>query len=94
MSVSHHLDDATLISYASGELDEAFCVIVAAHLAMCDVCRHSVRVAEEIGGQCLEDGDAAELSPFAFNRLMHHHGDGADEIAARPADPVQRAELQ
>ncbi len=78
MTVSHHLDDAKMISYASGELGEAFCLVVAAHLAMCDACRQSVRIAEEIGGQCLEQGDGAELAPFAFNRLMQYLDDTSD----------------
>ena len=61
MSLDHHLDDATLLQYASGNLDEAFTVVVATHVAMCDTCRHAVRQAEELGGGVLEDAGTAEL---------------------------------
>ncbi|MCB1511888.1 MAG: hypothetical protein KDJ36_13385, partial [Hyphomicrobiaceae bacterium] len=70
MTIAHHLDDATLMRYASGDLDEAFLVVVASHLAMCDHCREAVRRAEEIGGELLEEGDAAALGPSSFDALM------------------------
>ncbi|MCR9138119.1 MAG: ChrR family anti-sigma-E factor [Alphaproteobacteria bacterium] len=71
MSIHHHLDAATLMRYASGDLDTAFTVVVASHLAMCDACRESVRVAEAMGGQCLDDAPAPMLSDGAFARLSH-----------------------
>ena len=70
MTVLHHLDDATLLRYASGDLDEAFSVVVAAHLAMCDTCRHAARTAEELGGQLLAQGETAQLQAGSFERLM------------------------
>jgi putative transcriptional regulator len=85
VTVHHHLDDATLLRYASGDLDEAFAVIVASHLVMCDVCRHAVRDAEVIGGQLLEVGEKAELSEDAFGHLMHKLDEGERRaLATRP----------
>ena len=69
MSIHHHLDDASLMRYASGDLDPAFCVIVASHLAMCETCRHAVRVAEAVGGDCLEHAGHVPLSDGAFDRM-------------------------
>ena len=90
MNVLHHLDHATLLRYASGDLDEAFLVVVATHLAMCDACRRSVRAAEEIGGQLLEAEDTAELSIGAFDRLMQRL-DGADDVIAATEADVHHA---
>jgi len=70
MTVLHHLDDSTLVSYASGNLDEAFSVVVAAHIAMCPECRAELHAAEDIGGQMLEEAGEAELSGDAFERIM------------------------
>lgn len=70
MTVSHHLDDATLMAYASGDLSEAFCVVVAAHLSMCDTCRQAARSVEELGGQLLGDVDEVALSATAFDKMM------------------------
>lgn len=80
MTIHHHLDDATLLRYASGDLDEAFSVVVAAHLAMCDMCRRASRTAQEVGGRLLETGDEAELSIGAFDRLMQKLDAGGDRI--------------
>ncbi|MEM6461097.1 MAG: ChrR family anti-sigma-E factor [Pseudomonadota bacterium] len=71
MSIHHHLDDASLMRYASGDLDPAFCVIVASHLAMCETCRNAVRMAEALGGDCLEHGPQADVSADAFARISH-----------------------
>lgn len=70
MTVLHHLDDATLLSYASGSLDDAFSVVVAAHIAMCPACQRELHAAEDIGGQMLEDTSEVELSGDAFDRIM------------------------
>jgi putative transcriptional regulator len=93
VTVDHHLDDATIMQYASGGLDEAFSVIVAAHLALCDRCRHAVRAGEEAGGRLLESGDGADLATDAFDRLMRRLDEGGERILvpARPAPPVADA---
>lgn len=69
MSIHHHLDDATIMRYASGDLDPAFCIVVASHLAMCETCREAVRLAEAVGGEYLEHGAYAAVSDGAFDRL-------------------------
>jgi putative transcriptional regulator len=71
MSIRHHIDNATLLRYASGDLDEAFLVVVASHLAMCGACRQAVHLAEAIGGHALEESEAAPVTSGAFDRLMH-----------------------
>jgi len=70
VSVHHHLDNATLLRYASGNLEEAFSVVVASHLAVCAECRRDARIAEAVGGEMLDAVDQAELSEGAFERLM------------------------
>lgn len=70
MTIFHHLDDATLLRYASGDLDEAFSVVVASHLGMCEKCREAVRAAEEIGGNLLEGIEPAAVSEAAVDRIM------------------------
>lgn len=70
MSVNHHLDDATILRYAAGDMHEAFAVVVASHLAMCSVCRKAVRAAEEAGGALIEAVEAAPLADDAFERMM------------------------
>jgi len=83
MNVVHHLDDATLMRFAAGGLDEAFAVAVAAHIELCATCRSALHTAEACGGHLLELTDASELSGDAFDRLRTHIETG--EIGAEPA---------
>ena len=70
MSIQHHLDDATIMRYASGDLDEAFAIVVASHIAMCADCRRAVRLAEAVGGADLLETETSDLNGGAFDRLM------------------------
>ena len=42
MTITHHLDDATLMSFAAGSLPAALSAVAAAHVAMCARCRHEI----------------------------------------------------
>jgi putative transcriptional regulator len=50
MTITHHLDDATLMSFAAGSLPAALAAAAAAHAAMCPRCRHEIAVLERLGG--------------------------------------------
>jgi len=84
MTVHHHLDQSTVLRFASGDLDEAFAVVVAAHLDMCPSCRQSVEDAEAIGGHILEDGGHQEMSEGSFDTLLAQ----LDTEAAKPVRPT------
>src|SRR6187399_2014020 len=64
MTITHHLDDATLMSFAAGALPDALSAVAAAHVAMCARCRREVAALERIGGALL-----AELSPATLSRV-------------------------
>lgn len=55
MTIEHHPDDATLMSFAAGSLAEAHAAVVAAHISMCPVCRREVRLMQTIGAGLLND---------------------------------------
>lgn len=92
MRVHHHLDDASLMRYASGDLDPAFCMVVASHLAVCDESREAVRLAEAVGGACLHDIPDAEVSDGALARISQMiDADMAQEKPPAPQAPVAAA---
>ena len=62
MTIVHHLDDATILSYAAGTLGEALSVAAACHISMCAQCRTAVRNAEALGGEILDDLQSAAVS--------------------------------
>jgi putative transcriptional regulator len=52
--IKHHLSDALLMSYAGGGLNEAFSLVVASHVEMCDDCRARLGGFEAVGGSLLD----------------------------------------
>ena len=56
--IRHHLTDALLMAYAAGTLPEAFSLVAATHVSLCDDCRARLGAFEAVGGAVLEDGEA------------------------------------
>ncbi|MBL3569554.1 transcriptional regulator [Rhodovulum sulfidophilum] len=57
--ITHHLTDDILMAHASGSLPEAFGLVVATHVSLCDECRARLAGYEAVGGAVLEDADPA-----------------------------------
>ena len=52
-NIKHHLSDDILMGYAAGTLPEAFNLMVAAHLSLCDTCRAQAESFDAVGGEVL-----------------------------------------
>lgn len=65
MSITHHLDDATLMSFAAGSLPQALAAVAAAHVAVCARCRDEVAMLERIGGALVAGMPTAAMSGTA-----------------------------
>jgi putative transcriptional regulator len=83
VTIIHHLDDATLVAYASGNLAEAHSVVVEAHVAMCSVCRAGLRQAESLGGAVLADQNEEAVSDLCRSATLASL-DAALPHAAKP----------
>lgn len=70
MTIKHHLDDRLLMAYAAGQLPEAFNLVVATHLSLCDDCRARAGSFDAVGGVLLEDCDAAPMSSVSLEATM------------------------
>ncbi len=70
MSIKHHLTDALLMAYSAGTLPEAFSLVVATHISMCDECRARLASFDAVGGGMLETGDEVDLDEDAFAATM------------------------
>lgn len=80
MSIKHHPDDATIIAYASGTLDEAFAVLISCHLETCPDCHDRLATANTVGGAVLADmTDTIEPDAGSFGRLL-------ERISISPSD--------
>jgi putative transcriptional regulator len=63
MTITHHLDDATLMSFAAGSLPNTLAAVASAHVAMCARCRKELTMLERIGGALF-----AGLAPSSLQR--------------------------
>lgn len=59
MTIRHHISDQMLMAYAAGALPEAFSLVVATHVTLCDDCRAQLSAYEALGGAVLEAEPAA-----------------------------------
>lgn len=98
-SINHHLSDAILMAYSAGTLPEAFNLMVASHVSLCDECRARIESFDAVGGAVLENTamDEVALSDDAFAATMALIAGGVVE-AERPGkakrDSIFPAPLQ
>jgi putative transcriptional regulator len=84
MTINHHLDDATLLSFAAGSLPESLSAVVAAHVGVCTRCAHEVRKMERIGASLLASLEAEPLTkPSPVHALLRGEADAPRAIKAR-----------
>jgi putative transcriptional regulator len=69
-NVQHHLTDALLMSYASGNLAEGFAIVVASHVSMCDDCRARLEGFEAVGGALVDQTETAEVAADSLAATM------------------------
>jgi putative transcriptional regulator len=69
MTIRHHLTDRLLMSYAAGALPEAFSLLVATHVSLCDECRARLASYDALGGAVL-DSDAVAMADGSLDAVM------------------------
>jgi putative transcriptional regulator len=57
--ITHHLTPELLMAYSAGSLPEAFNLVVATHLSMCDECRAAAAAHDAVGGALLEENSVS-----------------------------------
>lgn len=68
--IRHHLSDELLTGYAAGNLPEAFSLIAATHVSLCDECRSRLSALEALGGAMVEAESEVAMSDGALDRAM------------------------
>ena len=69
-TISHHLTDALLMGYSAGTLPEAFSLVVATHISMCDECRARAATFDTVGGAMLETSQAVAMDEGSLEATM------------------------
>ncbi len=70
MTIKHHLTDDLLMAYSAGQLPEAFSLLVATHLSMCDDCRAHADSFDMIGGALLDDDTTVSMAAESLEQTM------------------------
>lgn len=92
MTIKHHLSDQLLMGYAAGTLPEAFSLVVATHISLCDDCRARAETYEAIGGAVLET-DLAPMSEESLETCFARLGTPDAPVRAAPRRGILPAPL-
>lgn len=71
MTIRHHLSDQLLTGYAAGSLPEAFNLVVATHVSLCDECRARLASLDAVGGALLEEAEEIAMGEDALARALN-----------------------
>ncbi len=88
--IRHHPTDALLIGYATGALPEAFDLVVATHISMCDDCRAKLAAYEALGGAVLDEAEGVALSDDCLAATLRLISDSPSEPAPSAAPRPRR----
>jgi putative transcriptional regulator len=81
--IKHHLTDNLLMAYAAGSLPEAFDLVVATHVSMCDECRARMHAFDAVGGVVMEEAGTVAMGADSLRATLAMIAD--ETPAPRPA---------
>ncbi len=86
--IKHHLTEPLLMSYAAGTLPEAFNLVVATHISMCDSCRAALAEYDAVGGEVMLDVDPIDVAEDALAATLALIENGSVDTPVRKAAPT------
>ncbi len=69
-TIKHHLTDDLLMGYSAGTLPEAFNLVVATHISMCDECRARLASFDAVGGELVAKSETVEMAENSLTAVM------------------------
>ena len=88
MTIRHHLSDQLLMAYAAGQLPEAFNLVVATHVSLCDECRSRLGAFDAVGGALMEEIDEISMGEAALEAALSRIGGLPQATRAEPLKPA------
>lgn len=83
--IKHHLTDALLMGYSAGTLPEAFNLVVATHISMCDTCRAALAEFDAVGGEVMLDTLPSAVKGDSLAKTMALIANEVSKPEMRPA---------
>ncbi len=93
MTIKHHLDEATLLSYTAGSLTNAMALVVACHLSVCPKCREIAAEMEHVGSALLTSLPPSEMSMSALDKALSALDDNPIEEMILAAEQLETISL-
>ena len=94
--ICHHLSDDILMGYAAGALPEAFNLMAATHLSLCDNCRAQAGAFDALGGELLDQisrTSPVSMSPDSLQATLARIAAGTEAASRDAAAPTGRGIL-
>jgi putative transcriptional regulator len=88
MTIRHHLSDQLLMAYAAGQLPEAFNLVVATHVSLCDECRSRLGAFDAVGGALMEEIDEISMGEAALEAALARIDGLPQATRAEPLKPA------
>jgi putative transcriptional regulator len=88
MTIRHHLSDQLLMAYAADQLPEAFNLVVATHVSLCDDCRARSASFDTVGGALLEEAEEIAMGEDALSRALARIEGTAQATRSEPLKPA------
>ena len=87
MSIKHHLDYATIMSFAAGTLSPGVAMVASCHIDNCPRCRDAVMKAQSLGGAMLDTAPTAAMADDALDQALSKLDqlDSLDEVGTEAA---------
>ena len=87
-SINHHLTDQLLMGYSAGSLPEAFNLVVATHVSLCDDCRARMHEFDAVGGVLMDEAGIEAVSDDCLAATMALIAAAPVEAKPAPAPTV------
>lgn len=95
--IRHHLSDELLMAYSAATLPEAFSLVVATHVSLCDECRARLEAFDAVGGAVMTECGTATVAEDSLEATMRLIASGPAQSGAprrAPKGAVFPAPLQ
>jgi putative transcriptional regulator len=70
MTIRHHITDRLMMAYSAGQLPEAFSLVVATHVSICDECRARLASFDAVGGALVALSEGAPMREGSLEAVM------------------------
>ena len=92
--IRHHLSDDLLTGYSAGTLPEAFNLLVATHVSLCDECRARLGALDAVGGAVLEACESVAMDEGALAATLSRLGAAPEPLVVEPPAAIFPAPLR